>query len=80
MQTQVQKWGNSLALRIPKLMAQEAGLERNARVELVLEDGRLIITPLSEPERALDVLLAQVTEDNLHGEVDTGPAVGHESW
>jgi len=80
MKTRVKKWGNSLALRIPKSLAVEVGLEDSSPVELSLMDGRLVITPVVEPELSLATLLAQVTEENLHGEVDTGPAVGGEVW
>lgn len=80
METRVQKWGNSLALRIPKLLAVEMGLEPNSPVELSLVDGKLVITPVVEPALSLEHLLAQVTEDNLHGEIDTGPAMGSEVW
>jgi antitoxin MazE len=79
-ETRVKKWGNSLALRIPKPLAAEVGLDDNSLVELSLVDGKLIITPGVEPELQLADLLAQVTEDNLHGEVETGPAVGREAW
>jgi len=80
MKTRVKKWGNSLALRIPKPLAVEVGLEDSSPIELSLMDGRLVITPAVEPELSLATLLAQVTEENLHGEVDTGPAVGGEVW
>ncbi|MBL7200012.1 MAG: AbrB/MazE/SpoVT family DNA-binding domain-containing protein [Anaerolineae bacterium] len=80
MKTRVKKWGNSLALRIPKPLAAEVGLDDNSLVELSLVDGKLVITPGVEPELRLADLLAQVTEDNLHGEVETGPAVGREAW
>jgi antitoxin MazE len=80
MKTRIQKWGNSLALRIPKPFAAEVGLEQEALVELSLVDGKLIVSPLAEPVVALNQLLAGITEDNLHGEVETGPAVGNEIW
>ena len=80
MKTRVQKWGNSLALRIPKSFAEEVGLEKESSVEVSLDDGRLVITPLTKQKLSLEQLLAKVTEDNLHHEVDTGPAVGNEAW
>ena len=78
METRVQKWGNSLALRIPKPFANQIGLEPNSQVELSLRGKELIISPVKSPGLKLDELLAQVTEHNLHDEVDTGPAVGGE--
>ena len=80
MRTRVQKWGNSLALRIPKSFAAEVGLGNDTSVELSLEGGRLVVEPVLEPQVTLDQLLAQVTEDNVHHEIDTGPAVGKEAW
>ena len=80
MKTRVQKWGNSLALRIPKPFATEIGLRRNSPVEVSVVEGRLVIVPVVEPALTLKHLLAQVNEDNLHGEIETGPAVGREAW
>ena len=79
METRVQKWGNSLALRIPKPFANQIGLEPNSPVELSLRGAELVIVPVKSPILKLDDLLVQVTEHNLHGEVDTGPAVGSEA-
>ena len=80
MRTRVQKWGNSLALRIPKSFATEVGLQRETSVEISLADGKLVITPVTEPKLNLKQLLAKVTKENLHHEVDTGSAVGNETW
>lgn len=80
MKTRVQKWGNSLALRIPKSFASEVGLQKETPVEVSLADGKLVITPLSQPKLTLKQLLAKITKDNLHSEIETGPAVGNEAW
>jgi antitoxin MazE len=81
MKVRVQKWGNSLALRIPRSFATEARIQQDAEVDLSLEEGRLVITPLAPPKPTLlEQLLEQVTEHNLHQEVDTGPPVGRELW
>lgn len=80
METRVKKWGNSLALRIPRAFAAEAGIESDDAVELTFEAGNLVVKPLLRQELRLDELLAQVTVDNLHEEIDPGPAVGNESW
>jgi antitoxin MazE len=79
-ETVVKKWGNSLALRIPKPLADEVGLEEDSTVDLFLEEGKLVIAPVIAPRYALNALLAEVTVENLHGEVDTGVAVGGEVW
>jgi antitoxin MazE len=78
--TRIQKWGHSLALRIPKSFATEVGLEQHALVKISLEDGKLIITPIEEMAYSLESLLSQVTEENIHREVNTGSAVGKEIW
>jgi len=80
MKARVQKWGNSLALRIPKSFAAEVGLDRDALVDLSLRDGKLIVEPLPKSPLSLDDLLAAVTSENVHGEVETGPPMGRESW
>ena len=80
MQTQVKKWGNSLALRIPKSLAEQLALKTNTEVEIQVVGDQLMIKPLPEPELTLEDLLAQITEENLHQEVETGAAVGQEFW
>ena len=80
METRVQRWGNSLALRIPKPLADEIGLTDNSPVLLSLHDRQLVIVPLLKPAFSLEALLTQVTEANRHAEALTGPAVGGEVW
>ncbi len=80
MKTRVQKWGNSLALRIHKSFANEVGIQRETSVEVSLANGKLIITPIAKPKPTLKQLLAKVTKRNLHHEVDTGATLGHETW
>lgn len=80
METRVQRWGHSLAVRIPKPLADEAGLKDNSPVQISLRDKQLVVVPLVRPTFSLATLLSQVTEANLHGEVDTGPVVGGEIW
>ena len=78
--TRVRKWGNSLALRIPKSFANEIGLENEASVEVSLADGKLVITPVPKPVLNLNQLLSKITRENLYVEVDTGRPVGNETW
>ncbi|MFH2104185.1 MAG: AbrB/MazE/SpoVT family DNA-binding domain-containing protein [Chloroflexota bacterium] len=80
MLTKVQKWGNSLALRIPKAFALEAQLENDSFVEISFVDGQIIITPISASSWSLEELLAGINKNNIHHEVDTGFAVGNEAW
>jgi antitoxin MazE len=80
METRVKKWGDSLALRIPRTLASEAGLEKDCPVRLSLVEGKLVIEPLVKSEFRLDALTASASTENLHEEVGTGPAVGGEVW
>lgn len=78
--TKVQKWGNSLGLRIPKALALQARVTQGSEVELTLEaDGSLVVRPLAA-RHTLERLVAGVTGDNLHGEIDSGEAQGREDW
>lgn len=80
MKTKVQKWGNSLAVRIPKTFAEEVGLKDDSSIEMRLVKGGLLLEPTSEWTPSLDEMLATVTDSNLHDEVDSGPAQGSEAW
>ncbi len=79
MRTRIQKWGNSLALRIPKSLAAEAHIKQESLVEVSLVDGRIVVFPV-ESVWTLEHLLAGITEQNLHCEVEVGPATGTEAW
>lgn len=80
MRTRIQKWGNRLALRIPQVFAAEARMEQGSEVDLLLGNGRLVVAALPEPDVSLAGLLKGITADNLHRELDTGPASGSEAW
>ena len=78
-QARIQKWGNSLAIRIPKPFALEVGLEQNSLVAVSISEGKLVLEPV-KPVYSLKELLAQITQDNLHQEIETGSVVGSEVW
>jgi antitoxin MazE len=80
MTTTIQKWGNSLALRIPKSVAENARITRGKQVKLTLHGNRLIIVPVSEPEYTIKNLIAGIDKNNIHRSVETGRAVGKEVW
>ena len=80
MRLRIQKWGNSLALRIPAAFARETGIGSGAEIDLTLEDGRLVITPPAPTPYSLAELLEGVTDDNRHHPVDTGSPQGREAW
>ena len=83
MKVAFQKWGNSLALRVPKAVAQEIGASDGKAAEMSVRDGKLVIE-VTKPKRrkrrfTLDELVAGITPENRHEEVDWGPPVGNES-
>ncbi|MCK4356114.1 AbrB/MazE/SpoVT family DNA-binding domain-containing protein [Candidatus Bipolaricaulota bacterium] len=80
MRTKIQKWGNSLALRIPKSFAEEAEVEMGSRVDLSVTDGQLVIRPVRSQRFELHALLTRVKEENLHEEISTGEPTGREAW
>ena len=74
----IKKWGNSLALRIPKDIAQTLHIENDSLLELNIKDGALVIEP--QNETLLESLVSGINADNLHTVVDTGKVVGNEEW
>jgi len=80
MQTKIQKWGNSLGLRIPKSFAAEAQMEAGSTVDLSVEDGELVVKPLRPRKYVLRNLLRAVNAKNVHSEIETGDSVGREAW
>lgn len=77
MQTNITQWGNSLAIRIPKPFAQQAGISNGEQVELSVTDDQIIIR---KPKYSLTELLKTVSSHNIHKEEDTGLPVGKEIW
>ena len=80
MLAQIQKWGNSLGLRIPKALAADAQVAEGTTVELSVEDGRLVVTAQCKGKCSIGDLVARITPQNLHGETGTGSPVGREVW
>jgi len=79
MTTKVQKWGNSLALRLPKALADGLRLEQGCAVELRSVGGKLIVEHHRRPQYKLEDLLKNVSQRNLHAEIRTGRRVGKEA-
>lgn len=77
MEPRVQKWGNSLGVRIPKPLAQKLGLAEGTPVEVEADDDGIVIRP---KRYRLEELLSRITQENLHGEVDVGLPTGREDW
>ena len=80
MEAKIQKWGNSLGLRIPKAFAAEVGVGPGSSVDLSVHEGDLVVRPLRSDVLRLADLLEKVTPSNMHAEVPTGSAVGNEVW
>ena len=80
MQTKIQRWGNSLGLRIPKSFAAEAHVGAGSTVDLSVEDGELIVRPVTPRRYELAALVKGITARNLHESVDWGEPVGREAW
>jgi antitoxin MazE len=76
MHIRVQKWGNNLAVRIPKASASQSHLVQSSMVE----NRRIIFLPVPQPEATLAQLLEGVTPSNLHDEILTGAPDGRETW
>jgi antitoxin MazE len=79
MVTRVQKWGNSLALRIPQSFAVQAKVAAGTAVDIAVERGQLVVRPVRQRYRLRDLLRA-VDARHLHAEVQTGRPVGREIW
>ena len=80
MRAYIRKWGNSLALRIPKAFAADANFGEGTPVELTLVDGRLIAAPVRAPRVSLRRLLARMRREQLHEETAWGARRGKETW
>ncbi|MCK5015738.1 MAG: AbrB/MazE/SpoVT family DNA-binding domain-containing protein [Candidatus Peribacteraceae bacterium] len=77
MKITVRQWGNSLAVRIPKIFAVQLGIESGIDMKIDATDSSII---LSKSENNLLKLLKQITPENLHRETDTGETSGSEIW
>jgi antitoxin MazE len=83
MKARVQKWGKSLAIRIPETLATEVGLDEGAEVDLYYAGGRIVIARRTRSRKrkySLKEMLRSIRPDHLHGEIDFGPPVGKEIW
>lgn len=79
MHSRIQKWGNSLAVRIPKAFAAQARLQEDSQVEISVDGDTIVVTPLRR-EWQLDDLVNAITKANSHREHDWGGRVGTETW
>ena len=80
MRAKIEKWGNGLALRIPERFVELLGVEEGCEVELLYQDARLIVKLPLDQTYTLEEFVSRITDENRHGEIDTGPSVGNEAW
>ncbi|MDQ3022323.1 MAG: AbrB/MazE/SpoVT family DNA-binding domain-containing protein [Bacteroidota bacterium] len=78
MTTKIQKWGNSLALRIPKSFAHTTQIKEGSEIKLSIEKNKIVISKKVKPKYTLKDLLSKVTPDNIHKEINFGPPRGKE--
>jgi len=79
MEAVIQKWGNSLGIRIPSMLAKEFKLEHGGAVEIIDADGQIIIRPLKGKKKLLEKL-SKINARNIHEEFSTGDRTGKEFW
>ena len=75
----ITKWGNSLAVRISKHLAEEANLQEGTQVSIWLSDGKIVIAP-KRKKYSLEELLEGISPEDIEGEIDWGSPVGEEVW
>ena len=74
----IKKWGNSFAIRIPKVIMDDAHLKTDSEIDITITNGKILMSPTLPQEITLVSLIAQISNENVHHEVDTGPAIGNE--
>jgi len=80
MHVKAQKWGNSLGIRIPKSYTINANIEEGTEIDLVFENGFIVMKPIQKVKKKLDDFLCLVTPENIHAETKNGNIVGGEIW
>ncbi|MBI5138256.1 MAG: AbrB/MazE/SpoVT family DNA-binding domain-containing protein [Candidatus Vogelbacteria bacterium] len=78
--TKVQKWGNSLGIRLPKSLADKYGITPGSVVVLTQEEHKIAMMPVHKSTFTLKELIAGITKENRHDEVDWGIPFGKEVW
>jgi antitoxin MazE len=74
----IKKWGNSASVRIPASVMAAAKLSLNQPVDVREEQGRIIVEPIRSQDYDLAALIAGITDENRHGEIDFGGPKGKE--
>jgi len=79
MKATIQKWGNSLAIRIPKNITKETRVSEGSNIDIMVENGNIVLSPIRK-EYSLKELLKNITIKNIHSEISTGDQIGGEIW
>ncbi len=77
MRARIVRWGNSLAIRLPKAFAETAGMQEGSSIELEAKPGEIV---LRGPRYTVEELVGKITRENRHPETEWGPPVGKETW
>lgn len=80
MTTKVQKWGNSLAVRLPKKVTDGIGLRQGSAVSIIFDEDLISIKPISKKKETLEQMVRKINKKNRHAEIDWGKPVGKEVW
>ncbi|MDD2935277.1 MAG: AbrB/MazE/SpoVT family DNA-binding domain-containing protein [Candidatus Pacebacteria bacterium] len=80
MKTRIKKWGNSLAIRLPKTSVDLLNLKENNEVSFDFDKDQIIIKPENKKEYSLSELISKINSKNIHKEIDWGKPVGKEIW
>jgi antitoxin MazE len=80
MKTTAQKWGNSLAVRVPKNVAAQVGLKAHDDLEIIVSDGNVVLKPHIRRVYRLEDLVKGITSKNVHGEIEVESPTGREVW
>ena len=76
--TKLQKWGNSLAVRIPSDIVRQLKLEQGSELAIEIKENSILVKPAKDSK--LEDLLNKITPENTHTEVDWGVREGNEVW
>lgn len=79
MDVTVQKWGDSLAIKIPDIFAKDINIQPGSHIDLKKVKDKLILKPCTR-KFTLKKMLSGINENNIHSETSTGEAVGNEIW
>lgn len=80
MTTTIQKWGNSLAVRLPRETVRRLRVQEGTRVDVEASQRQIVIRPTPKAKPSLKEMVAAITPENRHGKTDWGRAVGKELW